>query len=191
MKINYVQNTDSVTGITSLLNKTEGDVKKSLIKVMNDGTRTVVPTCDHDMYPFLLDKEIESARTVIKKPNFGKVILSTVGGWILIAAFVGDWIGLSGSDYFVAYFIILVLSVAEYAMSVYNRNKQVSNLSAIRSLLMEDYINQKFVIKDLSNTNSEGIVVSLREVQEPIRSQDGTPVDIEMPEGRVTPNPFN
>lgn len=192
---NYIQDVDTIAGLSPLLKDVGEEISKSLLKGNKDGTRYIVPPCEFTSYPGFLDMELNIARTLIKKPNLARALLYAVIGWVLVAMFVGEWIGLEGSDYFVAYFSVLVGCIANYLESVYTKNKRTSALADIRNLLMETYVNDNsprmFRLKDLANPESEGIVVTLNPDDEIIRAENGEPMDIETPTGRVTPNPFN
>lgn len=143
MNINYEQHINQIAGMDKLLSSAGEDISKTLVKTSSDGNKIVVPPCEYQMYPILLDKEIESARNLIKKPNFGRAIIYTVLGWILVAAVVGDILGLSGSDYFVAYATVLGATVGSYLNAVWDSNKQTAALAEIRTSLLEQYMRNK------------------------------------------------
>ena len=140
MNIDYIQDISGISGINKLLSHVGEDISKSLVKTTPDGTRVIVPRCEYHAYPILLDKEIESARNLIKKPNFGRAIVFTILGWVLVAAFIGDILGLSGSDYFVAYATVLGATVGNYLNTIWDNNKQTATLAEIRTTLLEQYM---------------------------------------------------
>lgn len=143
MESTYGQDIVNINGLKEILNNVGEDISKTLVKTTTDGTQVIVPPCEYHAYPILLDKEIESARNLIKKPNLGRTVVYTILGWVLVAAFIGDILGLSGSDYFVAYAVVLGATVGNYLNMVWDNNKQTAALAEIRTTLLEEYMSSK------------------------------------------------
>lgn len=120
------------------------EIKSSLIKTKEDGTKVIVPyapSADSD-YPQLLDRELDAARNLIKEPSFGKSLSYAVIGIVAVILFIGDWLGLSGSDWFVAYGLLLLGAVVNYADTSFDKSKKQKALGQIRKIIMDDYISR-------------------------------------------------
>lgn len=124
-----------------LLNDTGDKIKDTLVKVQTDGTQTIVPPCQYAAFPHLLDSEINAATALVVKPSFWRSMLYVIIGIILLITVVGDFLDLSGEDYFLGYFIILCYGVFDYIGNTFTRTKQVKALAGIRTKLMQEYIN--------------------------------------------------
>lgn len=140
-QIMYRQAIEVKGEMKDLLKDTGDKIKDTLVKVQADGTQTIVPPCDFRAFPNLLDSEINTATALVVKPSFWQAMLFVIIGWVTLASFVGDMLGLSGDDYFVGYFIILFSGVVHYVDALYKRSKQTKALAGIRTKLMQEYIN--------------------------------------------------
>lgn len=139
---NIITQTVDVSGaLASPLSETGGGIKKVLVKQRDDGTEVIVPPCASEVYPIMLDREIDAGKDLIAKPSFWKMIGSNILFIIGFVVFAEMFLDLDGETYLWVYFGIIVGGIIQYVWSTIMANVKNEALSKIRKILMNEYVN--------------------------------------------------
>lgn len=115
------------------------DIRKTLIKKDAEGSEFIVPDGNADAYLINLDREIEAARQLVKRPRFLQRILYIFLGLVGTAMFGGDILGLDGMDFFYVYAGIFVGGILSYVVDCNTYDAKNKALSTIRTKLIDDF----------------------------------------------------
>lgn len=115
------------------------DIKKTLVKKDAEGSEFIVPDGHIDTYSYNLDREIEAARQLVKKPSFTRIIVYIFLGLVGTAMFGAELFGLDGMDFFYAYGGLILGGIISYVIDIKTYDAKDKALSTIRTKLIDDF----------------------------------------------------
>lgn len=115
------------------------DIRKTLVKKDAEGSEFIVPDGHVDTYMLNLDREIEAARQLVKKPSFIRIIVYIFLGLVGTAMFGAELFGLDGMDFFYAYGGLILGCIISYVVDIKTYDAKDKALSTIRTKLIDDF----------------------------------------------------